>query len=103
LKIKSFQRDSRSNDKIHLHVVVKPNARTTDLYFDGEFLRADLLNPPEKGKANLELIKLLANRLKISPNQIELIAGHSSRDKYLLITGITLNDEDILRVLTKNR
>jgi uncharacterized protein (TIGR00251 family) len=101
LKTKSIQRDSHSIDKIHLHIVVKPNARTTDLYFDGEFLRADLVNPPEKGKANLELIKLIANRLKIPPNQIELVAGHSSRDKYIQIIGITLNDEEFLRVLTK--
>lgn len=103
LPIKILRRDSHSTEKIQLHVVVKPNARVSDLYFDGEFLRANLLNPPEKGKANLELVKLISNRLKISPNQIELVSGHASRDKFLNITGITLNDEELLQVLTKNR
>jgi hypothetical protein len=48
-------------------------------------LKVKLTNPPEKGKANKELINLLAKKLKIKKNQISILSGRSSSKKKLEI------------------
>jgi len=41
---------------------------------------------PEKGKANIEVIELLAKYLKIKKSKIVIIAGHKSNEKILDIS-----------------
>jgi uncharacterized protein YggU (UPF0235/DUF167 family) len=54
-------------------------------------LKCFLKNPPEKGLANKELVKLLAHTLGISQDAITLVGGLTSRTKRLLIeTPMTL-------------
>lgn len=48
-------------------------------------LKCYLKSPPEKGLANLELVKYLSKALSISQNYIEIIAGLTSRNKRLKI------------------
>jgi len=43
--------------------------------------------PPEKGKANQALIKLISKSLGLPKSSIEVISGHTSRIKTLKITG----------------
>jgi len=38
-------------------------------------------SPPEKGKANKEVIKLLAKHLNIPTNRIKILRGEHSRNK----------------------
>jgi len=51
-------------------------------------LKVAVTQAPEKGKANLALVKLLAELLDIKRSQIALVAGETSQHKKLLITGI---------------
>ena len=51
---------------------------------------------PERGKANKAVIELLANALRIHASSIQIISGESSRDKRLMIKGLTLEDLEIL-------
>ncbi|MGE0710235.1 MAG: DUF167 domain-containing protein [Planctomycetota bacterium] len=44
--------------------------------------------PPEKGKANKELVAFLAKQLGLRKAQLELIAGETSRDKTLRVSGL---------------
>lgn len=44
---------------------------------------------PEKGKANKAVIELLADALHICESSIHIISGESSRDKRLMIEGLT--------------
>jgi uncharacterized protein (TIGR00251 family) len=44
---------------------------------------------PEKGKANREALKLLAQALGIPSSRIELLRGHTARNKTVLARGIT--------------
>ncbi|HML19605.1 MAG TPA: DUF167 domain-containing protein [Candidatus Dependentiae bacterium] len=54
-------------------------------------LKCFLKNPPEKGLANKELVKLLANALRVPQDAITLVGGLTSRTKRLLIeTSMTL-------------
>jgi uncharacterized protein (TIGR00251 family) len=49
-----------------------------------------LKSSPTKGKANKELITFLAKKLQLNKRQIEIIRGHKSRQKTVLITDSTL-------------
>jgi uncharacterized protein len=48
--------------------------------------------PPESGKANEALLKLLAATLEIPRNRIEIAAGRGSRDKTIVVQGLSTAD-----------
>ena len=48
-------------------------------------LKITVTTAPEKGKANKAVVRLLANRLSLAPSSIELISGHTSQDKTVLV------------------
>lgn len=52
-------------------------------------LKCYLTSPPEDGKANRELIKLLSEALKVTQREIEIVQGLTSRSKVLDIPGFT--------------
>ncbi len=58
-------------------------------------LKVFLKSPPEKGLANQELIKTLAKQLGIAQDKVELIAGHTSRNKRIKI-GLDITFEQLL-------
>ncbi|MDR3646860.1 MAG: DUF167 domain-containing protein [Candidatus Babeliales bacterium] len=58
-------------------------------------LKCYLKSPPEKGLANAELIKFFSKALSISQNDIEIVAGATSRNKRLKIE-TNLNLEQVL-------
>lgn len=72
-----------------LHVRVKPNARRTQLIGRmGDAVRVDVAAAPERGRANEELIEILAAALHLPRESFAIAAGQSSRDKHLRIRGI---------------
>lgn len=54
----------------------------------GDALKVKLAAPPVEGKANEELIKVLAKEFGISKKDIEIISGHSSKNKVVRLTGV---------------
>jgi len=72
-----------------LTVRVIPRARKTeiaDVLEDGT-IKIRLTAPPVEGQANEALIRFLSRLLEIPSSRIEIIAGQTSRDKLLSITG----------------
>lgn len=72
---------------MNLVVKVIPNARTTELrgtMADGT-LKIAVAAPPEKGKANTELIRFLAKHFHVSKDRVMITRGHTSHKKRLLI------------------
>lgn len=55
----------------------------------GELL-VSVTQPPEKGKANAAIVKLLAATLGVRPSDIELRSGASSPRKQFLVVGATV-------------
>lgn len=45
--------------------------------------------PPVGGKANKEIVALIAERLDISPQHITILSGHTSSLKRIQITGVS--------------
>lgn len=41
--------------------------------------------PPDKGKANDAVRKLLSEHLGIAPSRLSLVRGHTSREKYFAV------------------
>ena len=73
-----------------LPVRAQPGARRAGV--QGEqagALKVAVTAPPEDGRANQALVEELRKALKVRRSQVELIAGHTSRDKRFLIRGLT--------------
>jgi uncharacterized protein len=69
-----------------LRIKVKPGARISELtsQVDGTWL-AQLKSPPVDGKANAELIALVAGHFKVHKAQVRIRSGTSSRLKRVQI------------------
>lgn len=53
-------------------------------------LKVSVTQAPEKGKANLAIIEVLANQLDLKRSQISLVSGETSSQKKFLIAGISI-------------
>ncbi|MFA5854410.1 MAG: DUF167 domain-containing protein [Patescibacteria group bacterium] len=75
-----------------LSVKVIPKSGRTELKFEGELLKVWLKSAPEDGKANDELVRILAKKLDISRAHVEILHGKSTRNKTVDITGISMEE-----------
>ena len=66
---------------------IQPGAKRTEIVGQhGDALKIRLAAPPVDGKANAELIRFLAERLRVPRSAIRLVSGESSRAKRLRVT-----------------
>jgi uncharacterized protein (TIGR00251 family) len=76
---------------------VAPSASKNNVSIDADgTLRIRVTAPPDKGKANKAVEKLLAKTLGLPKSAISIAAGHASRKKTIAIRG---NRGDITRKL----
>lgn len=62
------------------------------------YVKVRVTAPPEKGKANKSMLKLLAKQLKIPISSMEIVSNEHARRKQILIRG----DAVIIRELITN-
>lgn len=69
-----------------IRVKVKPNASASRLEqsADGDWY-AEIKSPPVDGKANTELVKLVAERFGVRKSQVSIKSGTSGRRKLVQI------------------
>lgn len=60
---------------------VTPRARRNALSLADGQLRAHVTAPPEDGRANAAVTKMLAKALGVAPSRLTLLRGASARDK----------------------
>ncbi len=58
----------------------------------GEALKVAVTVPPEGGKANRAVLALIAEHFDLAKRDVELVSGHSSRRKRLLLRGVKVED-----------
>jgi hypothetical protein len=76
-----------------LQVHVIPNARSDVVVGKhGGALKIKLRAPPIEGKANVALLRFLAEQLKLPRKAIVLKSGEKSRDKTIQIHGLSKED-----------
>jgi uncharacterized protein (TIGR00251 family) len=81
-------------DEIYIKVKVIPRAKQSKIsgfMADGS-LKVRVAAPPVDGKANRELIKLLADCLDIQAAHITLVSGQQGRKKVVKIIGLISQD-----------
>jgi uncharacterized protein (TIGR00251 family) len=86
---------------IVLQVRAQPAARRNAITgIHAGALKIAVTAAPEKGKANAAILSVLCDQLGLAPSQVAVIAGETSRQKKLLITGIS-SDELQQRIANK--
>ena len=75
--------------KATLKIKVAPGSRKSEFVgWHGDELKIRVKAPPEKGKANAEVIKLLAKAMDLPNDQIDISSGHASQRKTVVFAGI---------------
>lgn len=87
--------EEKGNDII-LRVRLTPNSSSCvvrGIFTDASgdcFLKINVVSVPEKGKANQELINLLAKRLKLAKADFKIISGETDRYKKIAINNLSI-------------
>lgn len=76
-----------------LPVRTQPGARKAGVLGEqAGALKLAVTAPPEQGKANKALVKLLRELLGVKRSQLELTSGQTSREKRFLVRGLTITE-----------
>ncbi len=69
-----------------------------------DYLKINVISPPEKGKANAELLKFLAKTFHIAKTNLTIVYGELDRYKKILITSTSLLDnKDLDKLIEKEQ
>lgn len=78
-----------------LRLRVSPGARRSAvLGRHGDGWKVSVTAAPERGRANGELVALLARRLEVPRPDVRVVAGLTARDKTVEIEGITVEEAE---------
>jgi hypothetical protein len=78
-------------------VVVSPGAKRSEVVGrQGDAWKLRVAAPPERGRANAAVCALLATALGVSPADIRVVAGATSRRKLVEVDGLDAVDADRL-------
>ncbi len=92
---------SISGNEAKISLRVYPNAGRNEMVgFTGGVLRVKVSAPPSKGKANRELITFLRRLLGVGKGGVNIIKGHTTRNKIVAIDGLS-REEVMKRLLPK--
>jgi uncharacterized protein len=81
---------NKDNLVVRLMVKVTPNAGCSEITgFKEDVLQLRIAAPPDKGKANKELVDFLSEQMGVKKSSIAIVRGLTSRNKILSITGIS--------------
>jgi uncharacterized protein (TIGR00251 family) len=68
----------------------QPNARKPGVVGEqAGALKVAVTAPPEDGRANAAILDVLKDWLGVKPSQLELVSGETSRNKVVLVRGVT--------------
>ena len=85
MSLPSFLR--RTERGVTIELTVRPRARRNALGLRAEALRAAVTQPAEDGKANAQVIALLAEVWRLPKSSIAIVRGAATRRKVLSIAG----------------
>ena len=67
-------------------VKVIPNAKQRKVLQEGSTYRVYVKSAPEDGKANQEVIEVLADFFHVKKTRVEILKGHTSRKKVVEVS-----------------
>jgi len=81
-----------------LSIRIQPRASKNGInVMENGKLKIRLTAPPVDGAANEALVKFLADTLLVAKSQVEIVSGHTAREKIIRITG--KSDEEVRSLL----
>jgi uncharacterized protein (TIGR00251 family) len=84
-------------DGVRFSVRVTPRASRNEIAGSQEgVLRVRLCAPPVEGAANKALVALLSDALRVPRRDIEIVAGHSGRQKVIDVEGLSAQEAGAL-------
>ena len=88
-------RDSSAVKSVRLRVRVVPGARTSEVVGrHGDAWKLRVKAPPERGRANGELVALLAETLGVPRDAVRVARGHTTGEKLVEVERLTREDAD---------
>ena len=76
-----------------LQLRVSPGARANAVVGrHGAAWKVRVSAPPEDGRANDAVVRLLADTLGVSVRDVEIVSGHGSRDKTVALAGLETHE-----------
>ena len=83
--------DQDSGETCILEVRIQPGASKTEVAGSyGDLPKIPIAAPPVEGAANKALVEFVAKAVGVSKTSVEILSGHSSRNKRLRIAGASL-------------
>ena len=80
---------SKNKDALILKIKVEPRSSRSGIVGPyGDAIKVKLTSPPVEGRANDELIEVLAKEYGISKKDVEIISGFNSKNKLVRLKGI---------------
>ena len=91
---------SKDNDAltgVTLSIRIQPRASKNEVIrLEDGSLKIKLTAPPVDGAANEALVKFLADRFSVARSQVEIVSGHTARNKIVRISGVSSTDAESL-------
>ena len=88
-----------NSDGVVLSLHCQPGAKVSRVVgLHDERLKLQLQAPPLENRANEALVAWLSDQLSVPRKQIEILSGHTNRQKRVLVRGATL--EQVERLFT---
>jgi hypothetical protein len=81
--------NSKTKNELILKIKVEPRSSRAGIVGQyGDALKVKLTSPPVEGKANKELIEILAKEFGVHKKYIKIISGQSSKNKIVRLHNI---------------
>ena len=86
--LKVFKKELEKNKKIFLKVKVLPGKPETKIIavMNNGVIKINISPPPEKGRANKELIKFLSKNFNTKREKVKIISGKTDKIKLVTIS-----------------
>jgi uncharacterized protein len=95
--VKPAKRSPHSSEAAVLAVRIQPRASKNEIVRrEGGGIKIRLTAPPVDGAANEALVRFLADALGIPRSQVEIVSGHTARDKVVRVSGIGQDEAERL-------
>jgi len=84
--------EDQTKKALTLNIKVEPRSSRAGIVGSyGDALKVKLTSPPVEGKANMELIEVLAREFGIKKKDVQIVSGHNSKNKVVKLSGVTEN------------
>ena len=84
----------KNNNSLIIKIKVEPRSSKSGIIGPyGDSLKVKLISPPVEGKANQELIEVLAKEYGIPKKSVEIVSGHNSKNKTVRLIGVKSVDD----------